>query len=164
VVIVSYNPRARPETVTATVVGPAQIKALVAGTIDVPPAAAKLRSILAAGGYVASFNAPTAGTLGVSWTASAHGRRVTVATGASVARQFGRRSVPIELTTAGRALLYASAYPPRPKPKKSKPSSKKHKHRALPAPKPRPLTITATATFTPAGKTSVIVGRRITLR
>ena len=44
---------------TATVVGPAQIKALVARTLIVPTAAATLSGVLAADGYDTSFNAPT---------------------------------------------------------------------------------------------------------
>jgi hypothetical protein len=178
-VIVSYNTRASPQTITATIVGPAQIKALVGDTLTVAPTALTLGGVLDGGGHRTSFNAPTAGTLSVRWTAASHGRRVTVATGSNVAGQVGPRAVLIKLTTAGRRLLYAADHPPVPKPiririkikvkvkvkGKSKGKTKyKYKLKRLPPPKPRPVTITATASFTPSGQNVVTRSRVFTLR
>ena len=164
VLIISYNTRARPETITATVVGPAQIKALVGRTLIVPPAASTLSSALAAGGYTTTFNAPTAGVLALTWTAVSHHHQVVVATGSNVAGQLGPRSVPIKLTSAGEQLLYAAENPPVPKPKQPKGKKKHRKPKPPPKPKPRPVTITATASFTPTGKSVVTVTGQFTLR
>jgi hypothetical protein len=164
-VIIGYNTRAKPQTMTATIVGPAQIKTLVGRTLIVPTAAASLSSVLAGGGYKTGFNAPTAGTLSLTWTAVSHNRRVTVASGSNVAGQVGSRLVQIKLTTAGERLLYAAENPPAPKPKKSKSKKKrKHKPKPPPKPKPRPVTITATASFTPTGQNVVRLTRQLTLR
>jgi hypothetical protein len=176
-VIISYNTRAKPQTITATIVGPAQIKALVGATLAVAPTAATLAGVLDGGGDRTSFNAPTAGTLSVSWTAVSHGRRVTVASGSNVAGQVGPRAVLIKLTPAGRRLLYADDHPPAPKPirikikvklkgkGKGKPKYKyKYKLKRLQPPKPRPVTISASASFTPSGQRLVTVGRTLTLR
>lgn len=161
-VIISYNTRARPETMTATIVGPAQIKALVARALIVP-AAATLGGVLAVGGYDTSFDAPAPGSLTLTWTAVSHGRRVTVASGSNLAGRVGPRGVLIKLTAAGQRLLYAAAHPPAPKPRKPK-GKKKHKPKPPPKPKPRPVRITATASFTPSGQGSVKITRLLTLR
>jgi len=164
-VVISYNTTTRPQTVTATIVGPAQVRALVAGTLTMP-AGSTLASVLAVGGNTPTFNAPGPGTLVLTWTARSRGRRITVATGSNVAGQLGPRQVPIRLTSAGRHLLYVADHPPRPKPKKPK-YKKGKKHRKPPPPpppKPRPVTITATASFTPNGQASVVATRQFTLR
>ncbi len=161
-VIISYNTRARPETMTATIVGPAQIKALVARALIVP-ATATLGSVLAVGGYDTSFDAPAPGSLTLTWTAVSHGRRVTVASGSNLAGGSVRAVFAIKLTAAGQRLLYAAAHPPAPKPRKPK-GKKKHKPKPPPKPKPRPVTITATASFTPSGQGSVKITRLLTLR
>jgi hypothetical protein len=166
-VIISYNTSAKPQTITATIVGPAQIKVLVARTLSVP-AGSTLKNVLAAAGYTPTFDAPTAGTLSLSWTAVSHGRRVTVAAGSNLAGQVGPRRVAVRLTKAGRRLLFAADNPPRPKPKKIKTKGKgKKKHRKqkpLPRPKPRPVSITETANFTPNGQSTVTLSRQFTLR
>jgi hypothetical protein len=171
-VIISYNTRARPQTITATVVGAAQIKALVGRTLALAPAAPSLQGVLAAGGHSTTFNAPTAGTLSLSWTALSHGRRVAVASGSNVAGQVGPRTVLIKLTSAGRRLLYAADHPPAPKPIRIRVKLKgkgkgqhkyKYKLKRLPPPKPRPVTTTATASFTPRGQRVVTVSSQFTL-
>jgi hypothetical protein len=170
-VIVSYNTRAKPQTITATIVGPAQIEALVGDTLTVPATATTLGGVLDGNGYRTNFEAPTPGALSLSWTAVSHGRRVTVATGSNVAGQVGPRAVPISLTTAGRRRLYAADHPPAPKPIRIKIKVKgkgktkyRYKLKRLPPPKPRPVTITATANFTPRGQSVVTLSRRFTLR
>jgi hypothetical protein len=173
-VVINYNTHAEPQTITATIVGPAQIRALVAETLVVPPTAATLAGVLDGRGYWTSFSAPAAGTLSVNWTAVSHGRRVIVASGSNVARQVSPRAVLIRLTTAGRRLLYAADHPPAPKPiririkvklkGKGKPKYKyKYKLKRLPPPKPRPVTISASASFTPSGQRLVTVSRTLTL-
>lgn len=166
--IISYNTRARPQTVTATIIGAAQVKSLVTRTLPVPPDST-LASVLKAGGYNTTFNAPKPGSLSLRWTARSHGRRVTVATGSNLAGQVGPRQVAIKLTKVGRRLLYRADHPPRPKPKKPKKVKGKKKHKKPkplppPPPPPRPVTITATANFTPNGQTTVTVSRHFTLR
>lgn len=194
-VIIRYNTHARPQTITATVVGPAQIKGLVARTLALAPttpttpttpaapaapttpAAPSLQDVLAAGGQSTTFNAPTAGTLNLTWTALSDGSRVTVAHGSNVAGQVGPRAVLIKLTTAGRRLLYAADHPPAPKPirirvklkgkgkgrGKGKPKYE-YKLKRLPPPPPQPVTITARASFTRSGQKTVTVGSLLTLR
>ncbi|HEX3617739.1 MAG TPA: hypothetical protein VHU61_14460 [Solirubrobacteraceae bacterium] len=174
-VLISYNTRARPQTITATVVGPAQIKALVADTL--PVTAATLGSVLGTHGYTTSFSAPTAGRLSLSWTAVSGGRRITVARGSNVAGRIGLRSVPLKLTAAGERLLYRDDHPPAPKPKRVKVKSKgrhkgkgkgkskpKYKLIPQPPPPPKPVQITATVTFAPSGQKLVRLSRRFTLR
>jgi hypothetical protein len=180
-VIISYNTRARPQTITATVVGAAQIKALVGRTLALAPVAPSLQGVLAAGGHNTSFNAPIAGRLSLTWTAVSHGRRVAIASGSNAAGQVGPRVVLIKLTTAGRRLLYADDHPPAPKPIKIRVKVKvkvkgkgkgagKHKYtykyklKRLPPPKPKPVTITARASFTPRGQKAVTVSSLFTLR
>jgi hypothetical protein len=170
-VIISYNTRTEPQTITATIVGPAQIKALVGDTLNVGPTATTLGGVLDRNGYWTSFEAATAGTLSVSWTAVAHGRRVTVATGSNIAGRLGPRAVLIKLTTAGRRLLYAADHPPVPKPIRIKIKVKlkgktkyKYKLKRLPPPKPRAVSIAATASFTPSGDSVVTLSRQFTLR
>ncbi len=134
-VIIRYNTATRPETVTATVVGAAQIRAEMASALLVNATQAYLTTVLGAGGYSTSFNAPAAGALTLTWTARVHGRLVTAATGSNVAGQVGRRRVPIKLTAAGRRLLRRSGR----------------------------LTLTATAQFTPNGQQTVTVKRPVRL-
>jgi hypothetical protein len=134
-VVISYNTRARPQTVTATVVGPAQIKAEVSGALVVDGAAASVNTILRKGGYTATFDAPAVGTLALSWRARVNGRMVTVASGTKVTGQVGPRHVSIKLTAAGRALLQRS----------------------------QQLTLKATANFTRAGQTTVSASRPVRL-
>lgn len=164
--IVSYNTRARPQTVTATIVGPKQITALVARTLRIPAGDATLPGLLSDSGYSTSFDAPAAGTLALTLTAVAHGRRVTVATASNVAGKVGLRPLSVKLTAAGRRLLHAAAFPPRPKPKhqRTKNGKKHRRHRLPPRPKPRPVTITSTARFTPTAQSTVVATRRIVLR
>jgi hypothetical protein len=170
--LISYNTRARPQTVTATIIGAAQIKSLVARTLPVP-SGSTLDSVLSAGGSTTTFNAPTAGSLFLTWTARSHGHRVTVATGSNLAGRIGPRRVAITLTRVGQRLLYRADHPPRPKPPKPKRiatgKGKKKKYKTikpkpLPPPPPRPVRVTATANFTPNAQRTVTVRRRFTLR
>jgi hypothetical protein len=180
-VVISYNTREQPQTITATVVGLAQIKALVANTLNVPATAATLDGVLAAGGYRTDFSAPAAGKLSLSWTAVSGGHRVRVATATNVAGHIGLRALPIKLTAAGQRLLYRAAHPPAPKPKrlrfkvkvkgkgKSKSNGKpkyayKYKLVPQPPPPPRPVQITATVTFTRSGQAVIRRNRKLTLR
>ena len=133
-VIIAYNTTRRPETVTATIVGPAQIRSEVTRALAVS-AVTSLFTVLSRGGYTATFNAPADGTLALTWRARVRGRLVTVASGSNTAGQVGPRRVPIKLTAAGRALLRRSAS----------------------------VTLTATADFTPTGQSAVIVSRPIRL-
>ncbi len=134
-VVISYNTRAKPETVTATVVGATQIRTEVASALQVSTAAANVYTVLRNGGYSTTFNAPAAGTLALTWQARVHGRLVTVASGGNVARQVGPRRVPIRLTAAGRSLLRRSTR----------------------------LTLAATADFVPSGQRAVVVSRPVRL-
>jgi hypothetical protein len=134
-VIIGYNTRARPETVTATVVGAAQIRTEVTRSLQVSTAAATVYTVLRNGGYSTTFNAPAAGALALTWKARVHGGLVTVASGSNVARQVGPRRVPIKLTAAGRTLLRRSTR----------------------------LTLAATADFVPNGKRAVVAVRPVTL-
>jgi hypothetical protein len=176
-VMISYNTRTKPQTITATVIGPAQIKALVADTLPLPATAATLSGVLGAGGYKTTFSAPTAGTLKLSWTAVARGRRVTVATASNVAGHIGLRPLPIKLTPAGESLLYRADHPPAPKPKrvrikiKGKKNAKgksKPKYRIKlipqPPPPPKPVQITATVSFTRNGQSVIRLSRKFTLQ
>jgi hypothetical protein len=178
-VLISYNTRTRPQTITATVVGPAQIRALVRDTLSVPAVAATLSGVLNGGGYRTSFSAATAGKLKLAWTTVAHGRRVTVAKASNVAGHIGLRALPIKLTAAGQRLLYRAAHPPAPKPKrvrykvklkvkgktKGKPKFKvKYRLVPQPPPPPHPVPITATVTFARSGQSALRLSRKFTLR
>jgi hypothetical protein len=170
-VLIGYNTRTKPQTITATVVGPAQIRQLVGDTLSVPITAATLSGVLDDDGYTTSFGAAAAGTLDLSWTAVSHGHRVTVATGSNVAGHIGLRAVPIKLTAAGERLLYRYDHPPAPKPKRVKIKGKgktkgkpKYKLIARPAPKPRPVQITASVSFASSGRSVVTRSRQFTLR
>lgn len=106
-VIISYNTSAYPQTVTATVVGAGQVRALVGRTLAVAPAQARLKTILHHG-YATIFNAPALGTLQLTWTARVHRRLVTVASATNIAGQVGPRRVPLHFTGPGRRLLRRS--------------------------------------------------------
>jgi hypothetical protein len=134
-VIITYNTRARPQTVTATVVGPGQIQAEVADALLVPAAAADSYTVLRNGGYRTTFDAPADGTLTLTWRARVRGRLVTVASGSNVAGRVGPRRVPIKLTAAGRRLLRQATA----------------------------VTLTATASFASPGQSTVSVSRKISL-
>jgi hypothetical protein len=176
-VMISYNTRTKPQSVTATVIGPAQIKALVGDTLPVPVSAATLSGVLGANGYTTSFSAPTTGALNLSWSAVSHGRRVTVASATNVAGHIGLRAVPIKLTAAGERLLYRADHPPAPKPKRVKikvvtkgkgkgKGKPKYRYKLIPQPPPppKPVQITATVTFTRSGQSAVRLQRQFTLR
>jgi hypothetical protein len=134
-VIISYNTSTRPQTVTATVVGGAQIVSQVARALLVNPTQAYIATVLHGGRYNTIFNAPAAGTLALTWSTRVHGRLVRVANGSSVAGRVGPRRVPIKLTAAGRRLLRRSVQ----------------------------LTLTATAQFTPNGQRTITVKRPVRL-
>ncbi len=68
-VVVSYNTRTKPQTVTATIVGPGQIKTEVGRSLLVNPAMSNVYTVLRNGGYNTSFNALAAGTLVLTWKA-----------------------------------------------------------------------------------------------
>ena len=134
-VVISYNTSTRPETVTATVVGAAQIRAEVASALLVNATQAYVTTVLRGGGYSTSFNAPAAGTLTLAWTMRVHGHLVTAATASKVVGRVGPRRVSIKLTAAGRRLLRRS----------------------------RRLKLTATGEFTPSGQGTVTVTRPLRL-
>ncbi len=131
--VIRYNTRTRPQTVTATVIGGAQIKALVEQAVATPKAT--LTSLINTGSYVSNFDAPAPGKLAVTWTATSRGKHVTVATAALTAGHVGPSRLIVKLTKAGRALLEQSSS----------------------------VTVTASADFTPSSGNQTTVSRRFTL-
>jgi hypothetical protein len=103
---------------------------------------AKLANLLKAGGYVASFNAPAAGTVAISWYEVQKGAHlsaahpVLVATGTANAAGAGTLKIKVKLTTKGKQLL-------------------RHAHG---------LKLTAKASFTQTGKAAVVVSKAFTLK
>lgn len=103
---------------------------------------AKLASLLKAGGYVVSFNAPAAGTVAISWYEVPKGAHlsaahlVLVATGTANAAGAGTLKIKVKLTTKGKQLL-------------------RHAHG---------LKLTAKGSFTPTGKTPITTTRTILLK
>lgn len=103
---------------------------------------AKLANLLKAGGYVASFNTPAAGTVAISWyevpkdahLSAAH--PVLVATGTANAAGAGTLKIKVKLTTKGKQLL-------------------RHAHG---------LKLTAKASFTRTSKATVAVFKTFTLK
>jgi hypothetical protein len=127
--IIRYQARA----VTATVIGTAQIKALVTQTLTATNAT--IPGVLDARGYVESFDAPIAGILSLTWSTKVHGKRVIVASATNTANRVGPRQITLKLTNAGRTLLGRSGR----------------------------ATLTATADFTPTGQKQLSVSRVIKL-
>jgi hypothetical protein len=169
--LIRYNTTTKPQTITAAIVGPAQIRELVGDSLSVAPTAMTLGGLLAAGGYTTSFSAPTAGTLKLTWTALSAGRRVTVASGSSLARRIALRTVQISLTAAGRQLLYAADHPPAPPPIRIRIKVKvkgktriRYRLKLRPPPQPHPVTVTATASFTIGAQRVIRRSRSFTLR
>lgn len=95
--------RYQAKSVTVTVVGGAQIKALVAQTLT--PTGATIESVRANRGYTEGFDAPAIGTLALTWTETVRRKRVTVAQATNTANKVGPRRFAIKLTAAGRKLL-----------------------------------------------------------
>ncbi len=128
--VVRYNTRTRPRTVTATVIGGAQIRALVEQAVATPTAT--VARLIGTGSYVTSFDAPALGRLAVTWTATSGGRRVSVAGAALSAGHVGPTRLTIKLSKAGRALLERSS----------------------------DVAVTASANFTPSSGNQTTVSRR----
>ncbi len=120
--------RYQHSSVTATVIGGAQTKSLVAQTVTET-------AVLSNRGYTESYDAPTAGTLTLNWTATVHGKRVAVASATNVANRVGPRQIVIKPTAAGTKLLQGSGQ----------------------------LTIMASATLTSSAGTVTKASKRITL-
>ena len=139
-VVVRYNTATRPQSITATVIGDAQARALVAQALaPPPPAAASALGLLRAGGYTETFDAPAAGTLALSWATRVHGRLLTIARASNSAGQAGPRRLPIRLTLTGTRLLRFLA---------------RAAQRRRPNARVAALTVTASASFTPGAMSS----------
>ncbi len=105
--------------------------------------AAKLTALLKAGGYSFSFQAPSAGTLVISWYqvpkgahVSAKAKPVLVATGRTSFSKAGRARVTVKLTAKGKRLLEHA----------------------------KPIKLSAKDTFTPGGKTPISAVRTFVLK
>ncbi len=109
--IINYQTRGGRQTVTARIVGPTQVQHLVAQSLAISHSAATLFNVTTRDGYRATFNAPTAGALTLSWTAAVGAGELTVATGSATTRGIEQRHVALTLTAAGRRLLMRSRGP-----------------------------------------------------
>lgn len=112
-----------------------QLITALRGSLVPKGAAAKIGSILKKGFSTASFNAPSAGTAGVTWRA----KKVVVAKGTSVSRA-GKTTIKVKLTKRGKALL-----------RRAKRARKRVK-------------LKATGSFKPRGQSKVSTSRTITLK
>ena len=115
----------------------AQIRALLAGTV--PGAGAARIAAIVKRGFRATFAAPEAGRLRITWTLRTHGPRPKTIVVASASRSYaaaGNAAVTIKVTAAGRREL-------------------RHVKR---------VKLAVTAAFTPAGASTVTFTKAITLR
>ncbi len=121
----------------------AELKAMLLRQLKPAGKAAKIKRLLKAGGYVGSFDAPSAGTAQLDWyqlPPGAHlsARRpkpVLIAAGRVTLHSAGSARLKLALTAAGKRLL-------------------KHSRR---------VTLTAKATFTPPGEAAILAEERFTL-
>ncbi len=141
--LIHYNTASHPQTVTATVIGVPQIRALVTAALALPRAGVTAAGLLRAGGYSAVYDAPAPGTLALTWTTRLHGHLITVAQASNAAGQAGPRRLPVRLTAAGRRLLRTLA---RTAPRRKPTHGRRARRKRAPA---RFITLTATATLTP---------------
>ena len=88
---------------------PSAVTAALAAVLSAKGALPTISTMLKAGGYSLSFNAPGAGVLKVQWTTRAHGghqaKPVVIASGSQTFGAAGRGTVKLRLTTTGRELL-----------------------------------------------------------
>ena len=109
-----------------------------------PPAGTTVRSLLAEGGTVLTFRAPSAGALSVVWSlesgAVASAKRVPLATARKTLPAAGKTKVRLRLTKAGRKALKRA--------KRSK----------------RAVKVLSRAGFTPLGGTKTTTSKRFKLR
>jgi hypothetical protein len=70
--------------------------------------AARIVSIIKAGGYAYRFTAPSLGTLVVDWDATVKGKKVLVAARSGMIHSAGKQREKLKLTRKGRKLLKAA--------------------------------------------------------
>jgi len=103
--VIRYNTKGATQTVTATLVGAAQIKTLLAQSLATESATASIAGLLGRNGYPLRFERPTAGQLTSTWTTVSNRHRVTVAQATWTGTQVGPATIRLRLTPAGKALL-----------------------------------------------------------
>jgi hypothetical protein len=121
-----------------------QVKAALGKVLTSNGGARRIAALLRSGGYLATFAAPSAGRLTVSWELVPPGARPTrakprivlVANGAATAVKAGAKRIRIRLTARGRALLAHA----------------------------RRLSLIASGRFTPAGGAPTVVFKPLTLQ